>query len=141
MMSQRGTGSDNKVAFEDLKTQLLSSQFKPRKRKRKKLHSKNPFKIKNYDYMLLEEHRRAKPRVKMDGFYIMKISKAEVPHEVVKLKLNGKNIHEVVNDDLKFFNNLNKNVRVLNNLSWKLKTLSSKPGANCHLLELMLLIC
>ena len=42
----------------------------------------------------------------MDGFYIMKISKCEVPHEVVKLNLTGKNIHEVVNDDLKFFNNL-----------------------------------
>ena len=89
-----------------MKTQLLSSQFKPRKRKRKKLHSKNPFKIKNYDHLLLEEHRRVKPPVKMDGFYIMKISKCEVPHEVVKLNLTGKNIHEVVNDDLKFFNNL-----------------------------------
>lgn len=42
----------------------------------------------------------------MDGFYIMKMSKCEVPHEVVKLKLNGRNIHEVVNEDLKFFNNL-----------------------------------
>jgi Zn-finger protein len=56
--------------------------------------------------MLLEEHRRVKPPVKMDGFYIMKMSKCEVPHEVIKLKLVGKNIHEVVNEDLKFFNNL-----------------------------------
>ena len=42
----------------------------------------------------------------MDGFYIMKMSKCEVPHEIIKLKLVGKNIQEIVNDDLKFFNNL-----------------------------------
>ncbi len=42
----------------------------------------------------------------MDGFYLMKMSKCEVPHEVVKLNLNGKNIHDVVQDDMKFFNNL-----------------------------------
>ena len=56
--------------------------------------------------MLLEAHRRIKPPVKMDGFFLMKVSKCEVPHEVVKLNLNGRNIHEVVNEDLKFFNNL-----------------------------------
>ena len=62
--------------------------------------------MKNYDYMLLEAHRRIRPPVKMDGFYLMKMSKCEVPHEVVKLNLNGKNIHDVVQDDMKFFNNL-----------------------------------
>jgi len=70
------------------------------------LHSKNPFKVKNYDYLLLEEHNRIRRPVKMDGFYLMKRSKCDVPHEVIKLNLNGKNIHEVVDEDMVYFNNL-----------------------------------
>ena len=36
----------------------------------------------------------------------MKVSKCEFPHEVIKLNLCGRNIHEIINEDLKFFNNL-----------------------------------
>jgi len=42
----------------------------------------------------------------MDGFFLMKVSKCEFPHEVIKLNLCGKNIDSIVNEDLKFFNNL-----------------------------------
>jgi len=79
---------------------------KPRRRKKKRLNTKNPFIIKNYDHLVLEAYARQKRPVKMDGFYLMKVSKCEFPHEVVKLNLCGKNIQEIVNEDLKFFNNL-----------------------------------
>ena len=90
-ISQRTGELGNKVPY-IMKTQLLSSLIKPKRRKRRKIHSKNPFKVKNYDYVLLDAHQRARRPVKMDGFYLIKKSKCEVPHEIIKLNLNGKNI-------------------------------------------------
>lgn len=66
--------------------QNLDKLVKPRRKKKKIAHTKDPYK-KRLAEMPLE---KSIPEIILDGFLILKETKCEMPHEVIKLKVIGK---------------------------------------------------
>lgn len=71
-------------------------------RKKKNVHSKNPYKIKKIpmiDYDKL-------PKKRLDGFLLLKVTKNDLPHEIIKANLSKMNITETYVEDTRYFINL-----------------------------------
>ena len=63
--------------------QNLDKLVKPRRKKKKVVHTQNPFVLKTKAV----GPEKQQPDTLLDGFLILKQTKCELPHEVIKLKL------------------------------------------------------
>ena len=76
---QRSASLVNKVNLDGTQLPRLA------KRKKKAVHTKNPFKVKKY-LIPGDEVIKAK---KLDGFLLLKMAKSELPHEVLRANLSS----------------------------------------------------
>ena len=74
----------------------------PKKKKKKKLHSKNPYKIKRI--RLRGEEAMSEKRV--DGLMLLKMLHFEHPKEVITANISYKRIVDINEDHLEYFSNL-----------------------------------
>ena len=86
-----------------VKSQSMVDKFKPSLIKLRAVHSKNPYFIKPHIPLMPEE--RFKPRT-LNGFFILKMSKTQLPSEVVTLDLSEQNINKIDEENFQFFSNL-----------------------------------
>lgn len=78
------SSSTKKHSF-PLRSLNMKDFFLPQLGKKKMVHSKNPFKVKPMFFP--DEAKR--PQKKLDGNLILFLTKAELPHEVVKADLSS----------------------------------------------------
>jgi hypothetical protein len=67
------------------------------------IHSKNPFIVRNKPPLMPEEKYRKKV---LDGYLMLKLSKTELPQEVVTLIASERNIQQIEDESFSFFSNL-----------------------------------
>jgi hypothetical protein len=67
------------------------------------IHSKNPFIVLNKPPLMPEEKYSKKV---LDGYLMLKLSKTELPQEVITLNASEKNIHSIEDESFAFFSNL-----------------------------------
>lgn len=75
---------------------------KLKKRRKKNLHTKNPFKTKVY---LIPDDSVMKVK-KLDGFLLLKVTNNDMPHEIIRANLSRLRIIECSPDDFRYFINL-----------------------------------
>jgi len=85
------------------KAQALIERFRPQIVKLRAVHSKNPFTVQKLKPLMPEE--RYRPRV-LDGYFILKESKAQLPSEVVTLNVAEKNITKLDDENFQYFSSL-----------------------------------
>ena len=86
-----------------LQSQAMIDGFRPPIIKLRAVHSKNPFLVQKIKPLMPEE--RYKPKT-LDGYYILKACKTQLPSEVVTLELSEKNINKVEDENFQYFSNL-----------------------------------
>ena len=59
-------------------------------RKKKNIHTKNPFKYKKEKF--IDDEKR--PKLRLDGFLLLRVTKNDLPHEIIRANLSSKSQSE-----------------------------------------------
>ena len=70
---------------------LSQMKFSRLGRKKKIIHSKDPYKIKPVVY--IDDDK--KPKKRLDGFLLLKVTKNDLPHEIIRANLSS--IYNLIN--------------------------------------------